>query len=223
LDQDRNKIPAGESDSSAVKILALELSTARGSLAWGDGDLAEKQWPNDRKNSGPFFEGLKTALERDGPPEMIVVGLGPGSYAGVRIALSTALGLQAAGPARVVGLPSICAMPCQERSYGVIGDGRRQSFFLGRIENRSLMGEPELLNENELRAKLAGLAMSPVFSSDDLPQFAGVQRAFPSAAQLARLAGEANCRFALPPLQPMYLREPHITMPGKKASFMIRS
>jgi tRNA threonylcarbamoyl adenosine modification protein YeaZ len=204
-----------------VKILALELSTARGSLAWGDRELQE--WPNDRKNSGPFFASLKAALDEYGSPEMIVVGLGPGSYAGVRIALSAAIGLQAASRARLVGLPSICALACKERSYGVIGDARRQSFFLGRIENRSLLGEPELLSETELRAKLAGLAMLPVFSSDDLPQFAGVQRAFPSAAELARLAGEANYRFALPPLQPMYLCEPHITMPGKKARSIIGS
>ena len=204
-----------------MKILALELSTARGSLAWGD--VEPKEWPNDRKNSGPFFEALKAALEANGRPEMIVVGLGPGSYAGVRIALSTAIGLQAAGHARLVGLPSICAMPCKERNYCVIGDARRQSFFLGRIENCALLSEPELLSETELRAKLSGLEMLPVFSSDDLPQFAGVRRAFPSAAQLARLAAEANCRFALPPLQPMYLREPHITMPGKKAPSTLRS
>ncbi|HEY2124197.1 MAG TPA: tRNA (adenosine(37)-N6)-threonylcarbamoyltransferase complex dimerization subunit type 1 TsaB, partial [Chthoniobacterales bacterium] len=185
-----------------MKILALELSTARGSLAWGNGELVEQEWPNDRKNSGPFFQFLKSAVVAHGSPETIVIGLGPGSYAGVRIALSTAMGLQAASQARMVGLPSICAMPCEERSYAVIGDARRQSFFLGRIENRALLSEPELLSETELRTKLSGLGTWPVFSSDELPQFAGVRRLFPSAARLARLAAEPNCRFALPPLQP---------------------
>src|SRR2546429_660633 len=36
---------------------------------------------------------------------------------------------------------------------------------------------------------------------------------FPSAPVLARLAREPQRSFSLPPLEPIYLREPHITMP----------
>ena len=58
-----------------MKVLALELSTARGSLAWLDdgGDPIERDWPNDRKNSGPFFENLTAIRERFGLPEIIIV------------------------------------------------------------------------------------------------------------------------------------------------------
>ncbi len=43
-----------------MKILALELSTSRGSLAWLDGEIEfTREWPNDRKNSAAFFENLQ--------------------------------------------------------------------------------------------------------------------------------------------------------------------
>ena len=72
-----------------MKILALELSTTRGSLAWLD-DRVEVvcEWANDRKNSAPLFENLNTITKKLGAPETIIVGLGPGSYAGTRIAIS---------------------------------------------------------------------------------------------------------------------------------------
>ena len=87
-----------------MKILALELSTACGSLAWLDEDAAgfSHDWPNDRKDSGAFFENLADVTKKFGPPETIIVGLGPGSYAGTRIAISAAIGLQVSSRARLI-------------------------------------------------------------------------------------------------------------------------
>jgi tRNA threonylcarbamoyladenosine biosynthesis protein TsaB len=205
-----------------VKILALELSAARGSVAWRDGEiLVEETWPNDRKNSGPFFATIRAMLQQYGRPGTIIVGLGPGSYAGTRIAISAAIGLQTATQARLLGVPSVCAMPTAVRCYAVVGDARRQTFFLARIEDRRLIGEPELMSERDLQTRLAGEAHpAPVFSSDTLPQFDRVQTIFPSAAQLAHLAQDVNGHFLLPPLQPMYLREPHITYPRRVDPFI---
>ena len=95
-----------------MKILALELSTARGSLAWLDNDDAElaREWPNDRKNSAAFFENLDVVTKKFGAPETVIVGLGPGSYAGTRIAISAAIGLGLSFGARLIGFPSVCAM-----------------------------------------------------------------------------------------------------------------
>jgi tRNA threonylcarbamoyladenosine biosynthesis protein TsaB len=131
-----------------MKILALELSTARGTLAWRD-DAADlvREWPNDRKNSGPFFENLKLVSEKFGSPDKIIVGLGPGSYSGVRIAISAAVGLQAASKGQLIGLPSICAMDCEAKEYCVIGDARRQSFFFAHVLANELIEGPALHEE----------------------------------------------------------------------------
>jgi tRNA threonylcarbamoyladenosine biosynthesis protein TsaB len=205
-----------------MKILALELSTARGSIAALSNDVdpaavaasAEealaRDWANDRKHSGLFFENLQEVTKKFGAPEMIVVGLGPGSYAGIRIAISAAIGLQKATSARLVGLPSICAFEAEE--YCVIGDARRNSFFFAHVRANDLLEGPTLFSEAELEAKLDKPKMS-IFCSEPLPQFVrGVVR-YPSARILAELAQDPNRSFALPPLEPMYLREPHITVP----------
>ena len=139
-----------------MKILALELSSARGSIGLLEGDKEEffRDWPNDRKNSGPFFESLVGVQKDFGKPGTIIVGLGPGSYAGTRIAISAAIGLQAASRARLIGFPSICAIEYDAAEYCVIGDARRQTFFFARIRDNDLVEGPTLTTEAELREKL---------------------------------------------------------------------
>jgi tRNA threonylcarbamoyl adenosine modification protein YeaZ len=200
-----------------MKILALELSTARGSLAWLDDDVEfAREWPNDRKNSGALFENLDAVTKKFGEPETIIVGLGPGSYAGTRIAISAAIGLQLSSGARLIGFPSVCAMECDAHEYCMIGDARRQSFFFARIRGQELVEGPILFLESEMKAKLDALkpAMS-IFASELLPQFDRAVVRYSSALVLARVAREPQRSFCFPPLEPIYLREPHITMPKR--------
>src|SRR5436305_609761 len=139
-----------------MKILALELSTAHGSLTCLGNDDFElvREWPNDRKNSGALFENLYAVTKKLGAPETIIVGLGPGSYAGTRIAISAAIGLEVASGARLIGFPSVCAMECDAHEYCVIGDARRQSFFFAHVRANDLVEGPTLFTEEELRDKL---------------------------------------------------------------------
>ena len=201
-----------------MKVLVLELSSARGSLTWRDNDAdLTREWANDRKNSGEFFHNLSDVQNRFGAPDRIVVGLGPGSYAGTRIAISAAIGLQFASKTELVGLPSLCAIDCVAPEYAVVGDARRQTFFLALVRNNALSAPPALQSEAELQNVLDGLrARMPIFAIEELCQFAGVSVRYPSSQILARLAQEANRTFVLPPLEPMYLREPHITTPKPK-------
>ena len=198
-----------------MKTLALELSTSRGSLAWLDGKIEfTHEWPNDRKNSALFFENLQAAREKFGAPETIIVGLGPGSYAGTRIAISAAIGLQLSCDARLTGWPSICAMESDTQEYCVVGDARRRSFFFARAVRNELVEGPTLFSQQDLRAKLELLEPAmPVFSSELLLQFDRLVIRFPSPLVLARLTQESQRSFFPPPLEPIYLREPHITVP----------
>jgi tRNA threonylcarbamoyl adenosine modification protein YeaZ len=200
-----------------MKALALELSSARGSIALlDDCVIFSREWPNDRKNSGPFFEHLAEVQKQFGKPETIIVGLGPGSYAGTRIAISAAIGLQLASGGRLIGFPSICAMESDTAEYCVVGDARRQTFFFACIRGNDLAKGPTLMSEAELREKLAKIEKTmSIFTTENLPQFERAEVRYPSAKTLARLAGDSNKPFAESPLEPMYLREPHITIPKK--------
>jgi tRNA threonylcarbamoyladenosine biosynthesis protein TsaB len=196
-----------------MKILALELSTARGSLAWLDDHVeVVREWPNDRKNSAAFFENVDALTKQFGAPETIIVGLGPGSYAGTRIAISAAIGLQVSSGARLIGFPSICAIESDADEYCAIGDARRKSFFFARIRSRELIEGPDLFFENQLQGKLTTLDV-PIFCSESLAQFATVAVQYPCARVLACVAQDSTRDFQSPPLEPIYLREPHVTIP----------
>jgi tRNA threonylcarbamoyladenosine biosynthesis protein TsaB len=208
---------------NVMKILALELSTARGSIFSLDDNADasaalktsfEREWANDRKHSGNFFENLAQLAKEPGKPEKIIVGLGPGSYAGTRIAVSAAIGLQAAAKAQLVGYPSICAIEAEAGDYCMIGDARRSSFYFTRIRAHDLVEGPTLLSEAELKEKMDTVEENmSIFCSEPLPQFERAVLRYPSAKILAKLARDQHRAFVLPPLEPMYLREPHITLP----------
>ncbi len=196
-----------------MKILALELSSAVGSIAWraDEGVEVVRQFPADRQHSGLFFEHLRELRREVGLPETIVVGLGPGSYAGTRIAIATALGLRAAGGARLVGLPSICAIDLPE--YGVAGDARRGSYFFAQVRGGRCLAGPMLLTAEELRGQRSAHPLLPFVASEALPEFAEMTRVHPSAAVLARLGEGAE---SAENLEPIYLRPPYITTPKAK-------
>ena len=198
-----------------MKTLAFELSTSRGSLAWLENEIEfTREWPHDRKNSAAFFDNLEAVRGKFGAPQTIIVGLGPGSYAGIRIAISAAIGIQLSCAARLIGYPSICAIDCDAEEYCVIGDARRESFFFARIVRNKVIEGPSLFSELGLKAKLETLnAATPVFSLESIARFHRAVIWRPSALVLARLAKESGRSFCLPPLEPIYLREPHITIP----------
>lgn len=195
-----------------MRTLAFELSSGQGSIALlEDGAiLFDRSFPNDRKDSGAFFENVQLCLKRFGAPGEIVVGLGPGSYAGVRIAIATAIGLRTALEAKLAGVPSICALEVEARDYGMIGDAKRQSFFFARVSDGRLIDGPILMSAAELETRIQAGTI-PVYASELLPQFPLAKLAYPVARNLTEIArpeiGDIRS------LEPIYLREPHITVP----------
>lgn len=202
-----------------MKILALELSSAQGSIAWMDDGkvLFDREFANDRKHSGLFFENLECSVAQFGKADRIVVGLGPGSYAGTRIAIATAIGLRALTGGELIGLPSLCAMPTEGAEYAVIGDARRQSFFFACVSSRRCVEGPALFSHEELFQRLEQIAV-PAYSSEPLGTFHNVIVNYPSARILARIAETEPAHTSSAPLEPIYLREPHITRPKSISS-----
>jgi tRNA threonylcarbamoyladenosine biosynthesis protein TsaB len=197
-----------------VKVLALELSSPVGSVAFCDeeGGRDLRAFPADRKDSGFFYQNLSAIYQQFGPPELIVVGTGPGSYAGVRIAIATALGLKAASGARLLGLPSICAVDRAE--YFFVGDARRNSFFFAHVKEGRCLEGPTLASAGQIEARMKGAPQLPVIATQPLSPFLDVMVEDPSALRLAELA-IAHDEGAEMPLEPIYLREPYITTPRR--------
>jgi len=197
-----------------MKLLGFDLSTRRGTIALLNGDnvLCARDWPNDRRNSAPFFTVLDEIICEHGAPEAIVVGLGPGSYTGTRIAISAAIGLQATTRAALTGLSSLSGVS-EENEYAVIGDAKRASFFFAAISGGLFASEPDLLSQNEMNERISSIRTMSIYTSDQLPQFTTVQLRFPSARLLCLRAQRFPQNLARAPLAPIYLREPHITTP----------
>lgn len=197
-----------------MKVLALELSSPVGSVAFCDeeGGRDLRAFPADRKDSGFFYENLSAIYQQFAAPDLIVVGLGPGSYAGVRIAIATALGLKAASGASLLGLPSICAVDRAE--YLFVGDARRNSFFFAHVRDGRCLEGPTLASADQIESRTKEVPQLPVIATQALSPFREAIVEDPSALRLAELA-LAHGEGAEMPLEPIYLREPHITTPRK--------
>ena len=79
-------------------------------------------------------------LRLDPPPDRIVVGIGPGSFAGIRSALAFAKGYAVGRDCEVTGLPSACALVGPEdldRPLAVVGDARQGKFWVALFDGYS--------------------------------------------------------------------------------------
>ena len=198
--------------------LAIDTSTPHGSVAlFGDEVLLfHESFIGDRSHSSSLFVALEKVRAQADRVDLIAIGLGPGSYAGVRIAIAAGLGLHLALGAKLVGLTSVAALETIAPTYIVIGDARRESFYFSRIEDGVCVEGPLLATEEELRQRLESCASLPIFATEPVPQFPSAQIALPSAVRLAHLAASNRGIIATENLEPIYLREPHITQPKQR-------
>lgn len=209
-------------------ILAFETSTRRASLALYDPDTGavaeERVFTSDRAHNAAIFAPLGELLEgRRDRLSGILVGLGPGSYGGVRVGLAVANGLAVALGVPVLGGSSLEAWDVEADAYIVAGDARRGSGFLAMVRDRKLQGEPELVPDDGMGARLEAFAADGLglFSADEkvVAAFPGVVLAHPSAARLAIRHRETDFGGAVSaPLEPVYLRAPYITEPKARTA-----
>lgn len=94
------------------------------------------------RSTGSARDGNWVAsLDLDGV-ERIVVGTGPGSFAGIRAALAFAQGFALGRKCEVLGLPSPCAIAAQRGGKGplaVVGDARRGKLWIALFDGFSLV------------------------------------------------------------------------------------
>ncbi len=125
-----------------MRILALELSTEAGTLAWiEEGEVRlQLEWPGDGRRR-PVFADLY-ALVRDGALEWsridrLAVGVGPGSFSGLRAAVSLMQGLALPDHKPVTAVSSARALARSilgetgASRVVVLGDARRHELWAG--------------------------------------------------------------------------------------------
>lgn len=202
-----------------MKVLALETSTPQASLAvWQDGAVV-REWSfrSDRAHNARLFEPLAEALAM-GTPDVLVVGTGPGSYSGVRVAIASALGIALARGVPLMGWPSVTAWDLPDGAL-VVGDARRGGFFVVEVAGGRLAGPLDIVDATELARLTAG---RDVWTVDAIPPVPRATTFTPTASWLARRVAavpeaERTGLAAVVP-EPVYLRAPFITQPKPRLS-----
>src|SRR3954468_15216726 len=112
-----------------MNILALEFSSAQRSVAvrCGEGDhyTVHEVTDSGGKSTRAFSlieNVLSRAKVRRSEVHCLAVGLGPGSYTGIRVAISIAQGWQLATGIKVVGISTSDILAAQAQNTGLRGD-----------------------------------------------------------------------------------------------------
>ena len=152
----------------------------------------------------------------------IVVGTGPGSFAGIRSALAFAQGYALGTKCEVLGLPSACAIAAQAikqsnnsnnqtMHLAVVGDARQGKIWIALFDGFNLEREVFQVNESELKGTIP--ADYGVVTPDAKRLDAFLKEAFgdrylggrvPTSEGLRRFA-EANPAILKPEPLPIYL------------------
>lgn len=141
--------------------------------------------------------------------EVIAVGLGPGSYTGIRSAIAVAQGWQLARGVKLLGVSSVEAIAAQAQAENVFGrvnvvvDAQRGEFYLTTYElsasGRQVAEPLRIATQAEVETRKAGgeICVGPE---------AG-RGFFPSAAMAASLSAGSVDFTSREKLEPIYLRE----------------
>jgi tRNA threonylcarbamoyladenosine biosynthesis protein TsaB len=144
----------------APLLLALDTSTSTASVALFDGErvLSETTWLAGREHSTRVLSEVDLAFERSGKNVEQLTGLvvarGPGSYTGVRVAISVAKGMAAALGVPAWGVSSLdilawaaCDTPIPVRAILEAGRGR---YVAGLYQRGLAAGPPSLFTLEQL-------------------------------------------------------------------------
>lgn len=200
-----------------MKILALETSGATASIAVAeDGTItAERRFAAPRGRGAGIFTMLEKLRPFWAGLDRIALGLGPGSYNGLRVACALAGSFRLALGIPVVGAPSPCLLDVEDADYLAVGDARGGQIHVARVSGHTLRAEIRLLPHAELAREVAENGIA-VYRTGPLAHADEVTEAAPSAAVLARLA-PSLAPLGPGPVLPIYLKPPHITQPRDSA------
>ncbi len=207
-------------------LLALECSATPSSLhleSEAGETLFSHQWEQTRNHDAELFPALQQALacleEAGGELAGILVGAGPGSYGGVRVALAAAAGISIVKQVEVIAIDS-WAQLSEQQTRCIISDAKRGGWTL-----RAPQGQIQVYQSEELQqlVTLQGLRVASVEASTKLEALSITieqHSLYPTAAGLIstwnNLSEQEQEALRLIPPAPIYVRPPHITQAKRK-------
>jgi tRNA threonylcarbamoyladenosine biosynthesis protein TsaB len=195
-----------------MKILALEFSTNQRSVAVVESGaefrVVSTVIETTRKRTGISLldQALVESRVRPAEIDVLAVGLGPGSYAGIRSAIALSQGWQLARGTRLLGISSvdvIAAEAQRARLFGevhVLVDAQRREFYHAKFAiSESSISQTAPLQIISTPPQ-TGLIVGP-----ELP-IQGAANVHPAAPMLGKLAASRSDFVPGEELEPIYLR-----------------
>ncbi len=201
-------------------LLAIETSVPHASLCLWGGDkvLFSTTWDAERNHDAFLFPALEQAIAAVPPDarlDYILVGAGPGSYGGVRVALAAGVGIATVTGASLVAVDSWTQL-AENEAY-IVADARRGGWTVRKPD-----GQIEVMSTEQVQA-ISGRIFSTEASGFMFARgIAGVQKEglVPTAEGLVQtwlaMSPEQRERAAEKPAEPIYVRPPHITESTRK-------
>jgi tRNA threonylcarbamoyl adenosine modification protein YeaZ len=206
-----------------MKILALEFSSPQRSVAFVDAKpggpvLYAGQVVRTGGRATPALAMISEMLNQAGIEreaiECLAVGLGPGSYHGIRAAIALAQGWQLARATRLLGISSVECIAAQAHADGLRGpitvavDAQREELYVADYEiTASGWREVQPLRLAAVNQVQATIKAGQVLVGPEVTRwFADGCIVFPCAETLGRLAANRSDFVAGERLEPIYLR-----------------
>lgn len=199
-----------------MNLLAIETSVADATLClYRDGGfVAESAWHAERNHDAYLFPALQRALDAlgDSPLDAVLVGAGPGSYGGVRVALAAGVGISMVRGAALVAVPSWDQLA--RNGECIISDAKRGGWTLRKPDGAiSVITTEELQTLLESGAPVATVENPGILRKRgvEIPRSGLVPTAQGLVETWVNMDEPARAALAAKPAEPIYVRPPHIT------------
>src|SRR5947208_874798 len=126
-----------------MTILVLEFSSTQRSVAVLTGPMTTAETVETGRDPamiGLIEEALRIAQVEREQIECIAIGLGPGSYTGIRTAIALAQGWQLGGEVKLIGISSAQCLAAEAQAEGIAGqvdvmiDAQRNEFYIATFD-----------------------------------------------------------------------------------------
>ncbi len=193
-------------------ILAFDSSTSHASVALvAQGEVVrEINVETPRGRGGALFSALEEILDGTERLERVVVGIGPGSYNGIRSALGVGWGIASARGIPLIGISSLLGLGLDR--YVAIGDARRGQYYWAVVDQSTFIEEPVLLERVEFEEHLTRHPELLRYAAAEIKSVPDAVLRTPSAVLLARVGADRVSIGGIP--EPIYLKPAYINLPG---------